>query len=348
MDIKTIVITGASGYLGSWITKTALDAGFIVRATVRDPDDSEKVGHLWALPGQDRLSLHRADLTAPGSFDEAVSGADAVIHSASPFQRTGIQDPQAELVTPAVEGTRTVLNAVDDSPSVRRVVLTSSVVAIMGDAAEARKYPRSVVDETRWNHTSSLHHEPYGFSKTQAERLAWERHAAQKRWDLITINPAFILGPALSERLDGASVSILRQLGDGSFERGAPDLAIGYVDVRDVATAHVRAVQRPEASGRYILSERVATFADVAAWVKERFGDGYRVPNGTVPKWFLWLIAPSVGLTRRYVRQNVGIQFSLDNRRSRSELGIEYRRAPETVCEHFQQLVDRGIIQPRA
>ncbi|MFO8042175.1 MAG: NAD-dependent epimerase/dehydratase family protein [Alkalispirochaeta sp.] len=148
MHNKTVVVTGASGYLGSWIIKHALDAGFTVRGTVRDPEDSAKTAHLHQLPGAERLTLHRANLLEPGAFHPIVAGADAVIHSASPFVTQGVDDPQEELVRPAVDGTRNVLTAAGATPSVRRVVLTSSVAAMMGDARDAADNPERGVDES--------------------------------------------------------------------------------------------------------------------------------------------------------------------------------------------------------
>lgn len=343
-ETMTITVTGASGYLGSWIVKHALDAGHRVRGTVRDPDDAGKTAHLRELEGSERLTLHRADLLMDGAFDEAVRGADVVIHSASPFVRDAITDPDRQLLKPAVEGTQNVLRSVAAAPSVRRVVLTSSVAAIIGDAVEAKSYPNRVVDETRWNTTSDRNHEAYAFSKTAAERAAREIAEAQDRWELVTINPAFIIGPSLSRRMDGTSVSIMRQIGDGSFRRGAPEIYLGFVDVRDVAEAHVRAASGTHRMDRFILSERVTSFPAIAAILRAHFGTDYGFPSGAVPKWILWLIAPTVGLTRRYVRSNVGFPYELDNRRSREILGIEYRDIPRTVVEHFQQLIDFGAV----
>jgi nucleoside-diphosphate-sugar epimerase len=340
----TIAVTGASGYLGSWIVRSALDAGHTVRGTVRDPEDTDRCGHLRTLGGQERLSLHRADLLEAGAFDEVADGADVVIHSASPFVRNNITDPDTQLLQPAVEGTRNVLASVNRAASVGRVVLTSSVAAIMGDAREALDYPDRRVDETRWNRTSSRDHEAYSYSKTLAERAAWELADAQDRWSLVTINPSFIVGPSLSRRLDGTSVSIMRQLGDGSFRQGAPEIYLGFVDVRDVALGHIRAAEREGVTGRFILSSRVASFPEIAGILRERIGSSYPFPTGRVPKWLLWIIGPRVGIPRRYVRTNVGIPFDIDNTRSRDILGIEYREVADTVTEHFRQLIEFGAV----
>ena len=344
MKNQTVVVTGASGYLGSWITRYALEAGFTVRGTVRNPDDHEKTQHLRDLPGADRLSLHPADLLEPRSFHPIVDGADAVIHSASPFFTQHVKNPREELVRPAVEGTRNVLTAAGAAPSVRRVVVTSSVAAMIADAREAAGHPGRRVDESCWNMVSSESYDPYSYSKTAAERTAWEDASCQSQWDLVTINPAFIIGPSLSRRLDATSVSLIRQLGDGTFRSGVPALTVGFVDVRDVAHAHIHALSVPVASGRFILAERVATFPQMTRILRARFGDTYPLPRRTVPKALFWLLAPTLGIQRRYVARNVGIPFQLDATRSRNVLGITYRDTRETLVEHFRQLIDTGVL----
>ncbi|MEX2441974.1 MAG: NAD-dependent epimerase/dehydratase family protein [Alkalispirochaeta sp.] len=344
MHNKTVVVTGASGYLGSWIVKQALEAGFTVRGTVRDHDDPEKTHHLRDLPYAERLTLHRADLLEKGAFHEIVAGADAVIHSASPFFAQHVDNAKEALVRPAVEGTRNVLTAAGATPSVRRVVLTSSVAAVIGDARDAADNPGRRADESCWNNVSSETYDPYSYSKTAAERIAWEDSSCQSQWDLVVINPAFIIGPSLSRRLDATSVSLIRRLGDGTFRTGVPELTMGFVDVRDVALAHIRVLETPEASGRVILAERVATLPEMVRVLRDQFGPEYSFPRRTVPKRLFWLIAPRFGLDRRYVARNVGIPFMLDTTRSREMLGIQYRDTRTTVIEHFQQLVDAGAV----
>lgn len=347
MHNKTVVVTGASGYLGSWIVKHALDAGFTVRGTVRDPDDATKTAYLHQLPDAGRLTLHRADLLETGAFHPIVAGADVVIHTASPFVTQGVDDPQEELVRPAVDGTRNVLTAAGATPSVRRVVLTSSVAAMMGDARDAADNPERRVDESCWNNVSSATDDPYSYSKVAAERRAWEDSSCQSQWHLVVINPALIIGPSLSKRLDSTSVSLIRQLGDGTFRFGVPALTVGVVDVRDVALAHIRALEKPEATGRFILAERVTTFPEMAHVLRDSFGPEYPLPRRTIPKPLFRLLAPRFGITRRYVARNVGIPFALDTTRSREVLGVQYRDTRTTIVEHFQQLIDTGVLQTR-
>ena len=140
---KPVLVTGGSGYVASWIIKMLLEDGIHVKATVRDPSNSKKVGHLKALAkaSAGKLNLFKSDLLDTGSFDEPMRDCELVIHTASPFFLTGIKNPGKELIRPAREGTRNVLESAKRTPTVKRVVLTSSVVAIYGDNADIAATP---------------------------------------------------------------------------------------------------------------------------------------------------------------------------------------------------------------
>jgi len=347
---KTILVTGASGYIASWITKYLLEAGHTVHATVRDPNKAASVKHLLAaannVPG--KLKLFKADLLTPGSYDEAMQGCDVVIHTASPFILEGYTDAHEALVKPAVEGTRNVLNAAKQCDSVTRVVLTSSVSAMYGDNIEIKKKANGKFDESDWNTTSTVHHNPYQFSKTEAERLAWDMQKAQTRWDLVVINPAMVMGPALTTGSQSGSIDTLMQLGDGRLKSGVPDLYIGIVDVRDVAQAHIAAALTPSAEGRYALCADSLNMMGMAAPLKAKYGKQFPFPSMTVPKFMTWLVGPLMGpVTRPFVSQNVGYRIAFDNSKSISGLGVNYRSVQSTLLEHFQQLIDDGQLTPK-
>ena len=201
---KPILVTGGTGYLASWIVKQLLDEGHDVRTTVRNLAQKEKFAHLTALAVKSKgtLQFFEADLLKKGSFLEAMKDCELVIHTASPFIISGVKNAQKELIEPALEGTRNVLNSVNSTESVRRVVLTSSVAAVYGDAADQSSTENDIFTEEHWNFSSSVDHQPYSYSKTLAEKLAWELAGKQNRWDLLTINPGFIMGPSLSKRTD--------------------------------------------------------------------------------------------------------------------------------------------------
>ncbi len=347
---ETVLVTGASGYIASWIVKYLLEDGHTVHATVRDPNKQANVAHLLKLaegtPGT--LKLFKSDLLDAGSFDAPMQGCDVVMHTASPFIIDGFTDAEAALVRPAVEGTRNVLEAVNRCASVRRVVLTSSVASVFGDNIDFVRSGKPALTEDDWNTTSSVHHNPYQYSKVAAEREAWKIHDAQSRWQLVTINPAMVYGPSLTTASKSASIDTLRQMGDGRLRSGVPDLSYGVVDVRDVARAHLLAAFDPKAEHRYLLVNRTLSMLAISRILQQAFGSKYPFPRMRAPKLLVWAFGPMMGpVTRTFIQRNVGHPLVFDNRRSR-ELGINYRPVEETLTEHFQQALDDGLLRRRA
>lgn len=347
---KPVMVTGASGYLASWIVKKLLEEGIDVNATVRDPSNAQKVEHLTVLANASagQLRLFKANLLDSDSFDEPMQGCELVIHTASPFFVSQSKNPEEELLRPAKEGTRNVLEAVKRIPTVKRVVLTSSIAAICGDLADIKLAPRGVFTEKEWNVTSSAAHLPYYYSKMIAEKEAWAIAGKQDRWDLLAINPALILGPSLSKRTDSYSISAMIRFGDGTYKNGVPDMRFPVVDVRDVASAHIKAGFTPEASGRHIIASGEATFLGLANILRKQFGDAYPFPRKQAPKFLVWLLAPRVGLTRKFVSRNVGYHAKFDNSYSKADLGMSYLPVEQTVKEHFQQILDDGLLKKTA
>lgn len=346
---KPVLVTGGAGYIASWVVNYLLEDGISVRTTVRNKSDSDKIKHLLKLaerfPG--KLEFFEADLLKDGSFSDAMNrdgGVELVIHTASPFFIDGIKNPQKELVDPALQGTRNVLNSANQSPSVKRVVLTSSVAAVMGDNADADAVPNRTFTEEHWNTTSSLKHQPYPYSKTLAEREAWKIAENQTRWDLLTINPSFVMGPSLSERADGTSVNFMRSMINGKFAPGVPDMTIGFVDVRDVARAHILAGLTPNAKGRHIVSSKTLKFLDVAEAIRKKYGKRFPTPKSSLPKFLTYMIGPFFGLSWEYISRNVGISFDLDTSYGKKDLGLSYRNPEDTFHEHIEQLLASGLI----
>ena len=149
-----------------------------------------------------------------------MKGCELVFHTASPFIRV-FKDPQKDLVDPAKKGTKNVLGSANKTESVKRVVVTSSCAAIYGDGVDVLEMPNQELTEDLWNTSSSLDHQPYSFSKTVAEKEAWEVNKAQDRWDLVTINPSFVLGPGINPHASSESYSIMKQIGKGDFKMGS-------------------------------------------------------------------------------------------------------------------------------
>lgn len=340
-----ILVTGATGYVAGWLVKRLLEEGLTVHAPVRDPGDAGKLQYLnkIAASAPGKIRYFKADLLQPGSYEQAMTGCQVVFHTASPF-RIDVKDAQKELIEPAQLGTRNVLETANRTPSVTRVVLTSSCAAIAGDNADLDNTPGRILTEAVWNTSSSLVHQPYSYSKTLAEREAWKIADAQNRWRLVTINPSLVIGPGINPNGTSESFNIIRQFGDGTMKIGVPNLGLGVVDVRDVAEAHFRAAFNPEAHGRYITSGHNTSLPELAAALLERYGKDYPIPRRTLPKWLVWWVGPiaNKALTRKMVSLNIDRPWIADNSRSRNELGIHYRPLADSMNEFFQQLVETG------
>ncbi|MTW12738.1 NAD-dependent epimerase/dehydratase family protein [Pseudoduganella eburnea] len=343
---KPVMVTGATGYVAGWVVKRLLEEGVTVHAAVRDPDDKQKVRHLDELaanlPGT--LRYFKADLLDQGSYAAAMAGCGIVFHTASPFT-LNIRDAQKELVDPALQGTRNVLQTAKRTASVRRVVLTSSCAAIYGDNADIESAPAGVFTEDVWNSSSSLDHAPYSYSKAVAEREAWEIARSQSGWDLVVVNPSLVIGPGVNPNGTSESFNIIRQMGDGTMKAGVPDLGLGAVDVRDLAEAHLRAAFLPKAAGRNIISGHNTSLLGIAKALLPKF-DAYPVPRRNLPKWLVWLVAPIVdkATTRKFVSRNVGYAWRADNSKSVRELGMVYRPLETSIRDMFQQMIDNGLI----
>ena len=292
----------------------------------------------------DKLKLFEADLLEEGSFSRAAAGCDTVFHLASPFLPFKVRNPQSELIDPAVRGTANVLAAASATRSVGRVVLTSSVAAVMGDSVDQPVDEQEMFSEDDWNVTSSVAHQPYSYSKTLAEREAWRLAAEQEQWDMVVINPSFVLGPSLSQRSDSTSTGMVIEFLKGSYKSGVPALSFGIVDVRDVAEAHLRVAVRAGAEGRHIISGPVMSMYEVAGLIGQAFPGRFPLPSKQLPKFLLYLFGPSNGFTWKYISRNIGIPFALDAGKSRRTLDMSYRPAAETIRDQVNRLLECGLV----
>ena len=345
---KPVLVTGANGYVASWIVKKLLEEGFTVHAAVRSPENENKVGHLSELakssPG--KVIFFKADLLEKNSYAEAMKGCEVVFHTASPFS-LDVDNPKKELIEPAVQGTANVLQSANKTDSVKRVVVTSSCAAMFTDAIDTQNTPKGHLTEDVWNTTASLDYQPYSLSKTLAEKKAWEIAEAQNQWELVTVNMSLVLGPPLNPKhTTSESMKILKQMGDGTMRFGAPNLGIGVVDVRDVADAHFRAAFHPNAQGRYITSAYNSNFLELAEALQPKYGEDYPIPNRAMPKWLLMIVGPLINksLTRRYIKNNVNIDWKADNSKIKNDLNMEFRPLRETMEDSFQALIKNDVV----
>ncbi len=337
--LKPVLVTGATGYVAGVLVKRLLSEGITIHATVRDLHNTDKLKYLKAqeqkFPGE--IKFFEADLLKPGSFEDAMQGCELVYHTASPFILE-VKDPQKDLVDPALLGTRNVLDSVNKVDSVKKVVLTSSVAAIFGDNADMKNTKNGFFTEEYWNESSSLTHQPYSYSKKLAEKEAWRYADIQNRWQLVVINPAFVIGPGLSPHATSETHRMFRKLIGGGFKSGVPDYKVGMVDVRDVAEAHFLAGYSVGAQGRYIISAESLSMFELGQVLREVYGDKYPFPKKILPKGVVWLFAPMAGFKRKVIARNIGYPFFADNSKSISQLGMTYRSVKESICDFFEQM----------
>jgi dihydroflavonol-4-reductase len=337
-------VTGASGFIGSHIVRELLEGGTRVLGTVRRPSE---VAHLTALPGApDRLELATADLLDEDAFDDLVVRCDSVIHTAGPYT-LDVKDPVRDLVEPFVAGTLNVLRAGRESGRVKRVVLTSSMAAITDEPD-----PKHVYTEKDWNVRSSLKRNPYYFAKVSAERAAWEfmKREGRDAFELVAINPFLVIGPSMIPALNTSS-RIFAELLNGNYP-GLMDFAWGMVDVRDVATAHVRALEAEGASGRYLCAAETVTMRELVRLLDQH---GYEASarikfnltgpvGGFAVKLASWLRPRGTGA---YLRSHVGRIPRFDNGKIRRELGVEFRPVERSILDTMESLEHWGHVPRR-
>lgn len=257
-----VCVTGAGGFIGSSLVKELLQRGYAVRGTARNPED-RKNAHLHSLDGaKERLSLHRADVLDYKSLCAAFSLCSGVFHVASP-----VSDNDPELMAVAIEGTKNVINAAADK-GVQRVVFTSSYGAVH---MNPNRSPDQVLDESCWSDlefclkTKNL----YCYAKTVAERTAMEE-ASKRGIQLVVVVPSLTLGEMLQPTLNlGIQLLIV------SYMKGAKktyaNTVSGYVDVQDVARAHVLVYETPTARGRYLCIGDVMHRSEFIRMMRELF-----------------------------------------------------------------------------
>lgn len=343
---KLVCVTGASGFVAAHLVAALLQDGYRVRGTVRSLAIPEKYRYLTELPGADeRLELVEAELLTEGSYDEAVAGCGAVFHTASPYV-INVKDPQKDLVDPAVKGTLNVLGSCRKAGGVARVILTSSMAAITDEPRDDH-----VFTEEDWNEASSLKRNPYYYSKVLAEKAAWDFSEEDGvGFELVVINPFMIIGPSLSPGLNSSN-KILVDLLTGTYP-GILSLNWGFVDVRDVARAHIRALETPKAKGRYLCAGEVLTMKELVDHLRDiGAGEGRKLPSMGLSSGF------STGLVKMlsyaqprgvgsYLRSHLGKTMRYDNSKIREELGQTFISARDSASATIADLEKWGHLEP--
>lgn len=197
----------------------------------------------------------------------------------------------------------------------------------------------NILHESYFNESSSATHNPYHYSKVVAEKEAWKIQKSQSRWDMVAICPGLVLGPSLTTGSDSGSLFLLDELFSGQLWFGVPDLSFCTVDVREVVTAHIKAAEVASASGRYIICHKeMTTFLEISKDVRSQ-AKSWTLPRHQLPNFLVRVVGPLFGLTRKWIRANLGVRFSVDNKRGIKELGVSYRPLTETLDDHYKSWV---------
>lgn len=332
---STILVTGASGFIGAHCVDKLLKSGYHVRAAVRSEGKFNQLAGCFDEEARSRLSpAYLSDIRNQEDVNKAVYGCEGILHVASPFSYS-VKDFEKELLNPAIEGTRTVMNAAANEPRVTRVVITSSFAAVY-DATKGLQ-PGVILDESSWSPLTwddgvktDQAAVAYRASKVLAEREAWnfiKQH--DYHFDLVTLCPTMVFGPLVNPKtatsLESLNTSnqVLWSLCRGSLEDVPPTKGPVWVDVRDLADAHVKALQCAEASNqRFMMSAGDYDNQEISDILREKLPKDFskNIPVGT----------PGARLS--------GTHFTTDSSKAEKVLGIKFRKLEDSVLDFASQV----------
>jgi len=336
--VDEVLVTGGSGFIALHCIQQLLSLGFKVRCTVRS--EKKRLEVIKAMkqhsPNSDLFTIVFADLLNDEGWEDAVKGCKYVLHTASPFVT---QEPVNEdiLIRPAVDGTIRLLNACTVH-QVEKVVFTSSFAAIGYGHAEPKIYDES--DWTQYNHRSVT---AYAKSKTLAERTAWDFVQSldqKRRFKLTVLNPVGVMGPMLSDDIGTTNAELLLLL-KGKLPR-VPKLHIGWVDVRDVARAHITAMTCPKTDNeRIILCKKELWLVEIAQIF--RTAGFMRPPIKEMPNFIVRILALFIK-DLSGIANYVGQEVYANKEKAKDMFDWEFITIEESASETAYQLDRMGLI----
>lgn len=337
---KTVLVTGATGFIAKHIVLGLLNKGHHVIGSVRSLGRTDEVRdavrpHLTDTANlDDRLHFVALDLAQDAGWSEALVGVDVLMHTASPFPMTQPNDPQV-LIRPAVDGALRALRAAK-AAGVDRVIMTSSVASVMSGVSPQNG---TAFTEADWSDPDGPGVTAYSASKTLAERAAWDFVSTEApQIALTTINPGLVVGPAL-DRHYGTSLQIIERLLAGK-DPMLPNFGFNVVDVRDVAQAHIDAMDLPETAGeRFILSAGWEWVLDVARMLKATYPDR-KITTRKAPT----LAVKLLGQFDKAIQSIIPIldkREDCDGSKATQQLGIRYIAPKDAMLASAQSLIEQ-------
>lgn len=336
----TVAVTGAAGFIGGWVVRDLLDRGYRVRACVRDESDAVKTGFLKAMPGyvSGRLTLHSADLNNPGCFDDIFKGCHGVAH-VSHVNDYG----NAEYIKMVCDH---IIKSVNGSDSVTRVVVTSSIAAVVSERNFDEMVKRPVIYEDRYPDQGDPRLSGYSASKQQAEHTFAEAAEQSGMWDSITCCPADNVGPIQSAHQSerGPWQGLMKRMLLGECNPAVHGYRPWHtVDVRDTAAVQIAILESVMVKNgeRYIAynAERIDV-EEVCARIDHLLPElGYATPDTTED-------LDEAGLARRKERRAVYFGTDLRNDRTRALFGIDYRDLNDSLRDMAESLISVGEVEP--
>ncbi|MEM9999292.1 MAG: aldehyde reductase [Pseudomonadota bacterium] len=335
---QTVILTGITGFIAKHITLELLNQGYTVRGTLRSTRRADEVRDAVRPLLNDGIDLDKQltfvelDLTKDEGWENAMEGGDVLLHTASPFPIAQPKD-ENELIRPAVDGTLRAMRSAK-AAGIKRVVLTSSMAAVMNQALDNGK---SVYDHTDWTDTTLDYVSPYDKSKTLAEKAAWDFVTEQAPdMQLTTINPGLVLGPALDEHF-GSSLQIVERVLKAK-DPAVPNFWLPAADVRDVAFMHVAAISSDESIGKRCLAAvEPLNFQNIAQILSDAYPDR-KIPTRMAPKWLLAILR-YFDAEVKAVYPLLGVKRGADTSVSREVLGIEFKPIKESVLMAAQSVL---------
>ena len=337
--MNQVLVTEGSGFIGGWCVLALLQAGYDVRTSVRDlARESGLRAELHAAADFDdaRLTVVRVDLQSDDGWPEAVAGCEYVLHVASPTLRNAPESEEA-MISAARDGVLRVLRASRDA-GVRRVVLTSAFGAV-GYGHPPRPTPFTEQDWTNVDADIA----PYQRSKTLAERAAWQFVRDEGgALELAAVHPVMVIGPVLGPD-DPPSLRIVRRMLAGDVP-ACPPFGTSWVDVRDVADLHLRAMTDPAAAGERWLASASPSLriVEVARMLRRELGDrAAKVPTRELPLPVARLLS-RFNPQLRSLRPQLGREFGATSAKAERLLGWRPRPLEETVVDTAESLLALG------